>query len=342
MDSIALATGPLPLWSELTPSVETAICAGAVAAPAAVIMGLLPGLKATGKGINVNLRELDGRTGTRLGPMWTALVVAQVAVAIAVLPPAFYLAWQVVQSEIAGPGFDADKFVVGTAALYDGPAAIDRGHLRRRQLELMSRLEAEPAVAAVTFSSHVPGLTAGRRLQFEGLTLPQGDGISAGTIHVAPGLFDAYGARIVAGRAFTAGDVGAAGAVIVNRTFEQTFLPNRSAIGQRFRFIGPPTQPQPGMTSPGSYEIVGVVDDFPSFPAALNIDDTSVIYHPAAPGDVHPIVLSIAFHDNVPAGFTDRVRAVGADVDPALQLRTVAPLSIFYRQLRSLWRYLAW
>jgi ABC-type antimicrobial peptide transport system permease subunit len=44
----------------------------------------------------------------------------------------------------------------------------------------------------------------------------------------------------------------------------------------------------------------------------------------------------------IPAGFIDRFRAIGADVDPALQLRRIVPLSDFYVELRSFWRYLAW
>ena len=54
-------------------------------------MGVLPGMKATGVGLTASLHELSGRSGLRLGPMWTTLVVAQVAVAVAVLPAALTL-----------------------------------------------------------------------------------------------------------------------------------------------------------------------------------------------------------------------------------------------------------
>ena len=63
--------------------------------------------------------------GARLGPMWTTLVVAQVAVAVAVLPVAVYMAWQVVRMEVAGPGFAAEEFVVGIVALSDEASAAD-------------------------------------------------------------------------------------------------------------------------------------------------------------------------------------------------------------------------
>ena len=124
---------------------------------AAVIMGVLPGLKATGRRVNANLRELDSPTGARLGPVWTTLVVAQVAVAVAVLPLAVYMSWQVVQMGLAGPEFAAEEFVVGIVAVSDESSATDRDRIRARQVELVSRLEAEPGVSAVTFSSACRG-----------------------------------------------------------------------------------------------------------------------------------------------------------------------------------------
>jgi ABC-type lipoprotein release transport system permease subunit len=54
------------------------------------------------------------------------------------------------------------------------------------------------------------------------------------------------------------------------------------------------------------------------------------------------MVLSARLRGSIPAGFIDRVRALGAEVDPALQLRRLVPLSDFYDQVRSVWRYLAW
>jgi len=84
------------------------------------------------------------------------------------------------------------------------------------------------------------------------------------------------------------------------------------------------------------------VADFPSFPTAPGSDGVPTVYHPAAAGDVHPFVLSVRFAGAVPAGFAERFRAIGAEIDPALQLRRVVALSTFYDELRSLWRHLAW
>ena len=340
--TVAVETGELPFWITLDLSAGTAMYAVGLAAFAALIMGVVPGLKATGKRVNVNLRELDGAHRSALGTdvdhaRRRASLDCGGGAAGGFLPD---LAGRAIGT--CGSRFHRRQFVVGTAALGVEPGAVDGSRIRQRQVELMSRLQAEAGVASVTYSSHVPGLTAGRRIQFDDGAVRPSAPPSAGTIDVAPELFDAYDAEMLSGRAFTAADLGAADAVIVNRTFEQTFMPGRSALGLRFRYLRNESQ-RPGRERPQqSYQVVGVVRDFPSFPAALSIDDTAIVYHPAAPGDVHPVVLSIRFHGDIPCGFINRVRQIGAEVDPAMQLRGVEPLSVFYKNLRSLWRYLAW
>ena len=96
----------------------------ALAVVAALIMGVLPGLKVTGTCLSANLQELHGRTGTRLGSMWTTLIVAQVAVAVAVLPAAVYLSWQVVKMQLRGPSIAVEQFVVANLALSDEDSAV--------------------------------------------------------------------------------------------------------------------------------------------------------------------------------------------------------------------------
>jgi hypothetical protein len=57
---------------------------------------------------------------------------------------------------------------------------------------------------------------------------------------------------------------------------------------------------------------------------------------------MRPFVLSVRYDGAIPAGAAERVRAIGAAVDPALQLRRVMPLPELYGQVRSIWRSLAW
>ena len=233
----AKANGGVPFWIRFELSPTTAAFALGLATFAAVIMGVLPGLKATGSNLNRNLHELNNGTATRLGAVWTTLVVAQVAVAVAVLPVAVYMTWQVVQMEITGPGFAAERFVVGTVYAADhvardfSPAtARDTNRLRTLQLDLMARLRSEPGVSDVTFSAGVPGFSGGRRLRFqEGVAVKESASPDVSILDVAPEMFDVYGAGLLAGRPFSAGDTVAANAVIVNETLRTAIRAERQS-----------------------------------------------------------------------------------------------------------------
>jgi putative ABC transport system permease protein len=338
MQSLIVANGSVPFWINVELSTGTYVYAIGLAGLAAFVMGVLPGLKATSGGFNASLRQLHGQGGSRLGPVWTTLVVAQVAVAVAILPMAAYFAWQVVRMDTEGPGFAADQFVVATVAMNGDGAGVDSGTLLRRQRELMSRLEAEPNVSAVTFSSGVPGFAPGGRIELED-SAADADALEISTQHVALDMLAAYDAAIVAGRAFTAADLGA-DSVVVNRTFARKFIGSRSPLGMRFRYAA--RRLEAGVDARRSYQIVGVVRDFPGFSPAPGSQGEPTVYHPAVPGDVHPFLLAVRFNGGIPAGFTDRLRTIGAEVDPSLQLRRVLPLSELYGQLRSFWHYLAW
>ncbi len=333
---IAEADGSLPFWIELRLSPSTVAYALALAVLAALIMGVLPGLKATGAGMQASLREL--RAGPRLGPVWSGLIVAQVAFAMAVLPPAVYSVWQLMRIETGEMGFEPDEFVVGSVEMGEPAAAgLDPAGLAARdasrQTALLARVAAEPGVSAVALSSSIPGLDAPtERVEIAGGPAPGG----ASVIRATSGLFGAYGARIVAGRALAEGDGGgASNAVVVNRTFVRRRLANGSALGKRLRY--------PEAAGPGRwYEIVGVVEDFPAVPLVLmSANGVPNVYHPAVPGDIPEAYLSARLRGGVPEGFTRRVQKLGVEVDPELQLG-MQPLAEVYDGIRAFSRFMAW
>ena len=340
----------LPYWVHFELSPGAMIYALGLAMLAALIMGVLPGLRATGGSVSANLHELHGRGGTRLGATWTALIVAQVAVAVAVLPAAVFIASRVIRMETTGPGFAAESIVVATTTLGTDDARANVDRVRARQVELMSRLKREPGVTGVAFSSGVPGFAGSAPIRFEkGVRLrgvsdhvPDagiGDTLLPSVVKASVDLFDTYGAQRLAGRALVPGDVGAANTVVVNRSFADMYLADGNALGLRFRYVG--DEEDPATPAPW-YQIVGVVRDFPAFPPNLARTGEPTIYHPAAAGDLDPVVLSVRLAGAAPAGFISRVREIGAGVDPALQLRDVEPLSNRYDHGRSAWRSLAW
>ena len=330
-------------WMDYSLSSATVVYALALAVLAAVVMGVLPGVKATGGPVSVSLRQFDRRSGVRLGPAWTLLIVGQVAAAVAILPLAVYLTWQVVRMGTARPDFPAESYAVAVVALADEGTPVEPPRVRGRLSDLTARLEAEPGVRGVTFASGVPGFAPGRLLRFvdgvPGVT-HAATNLGVDVLEVALNLFDVYDAPVREGRRFGPADLGRANVVIVNRAFARELLAPGAALGARFRYVAP--YERPGTSPDIAYEVIGVVEDFPGFPPEPGSEGQPTVYHPAAPGDVHPLTLTVRFHGGIPDGFLNRFRTLGASADGGLQIREAVPLTFFYGQLRNVWRSLAW
>ena len=80
---------------------------------ASVVVGVVPGLKATGPGVHDRLNRATGGNGMQLGGIWTALIVAQVGMTVAFLPFVSSLGWQLLGIGLTRPAFEAEDLVAG-------------------------------------------------------------------------------------------------------------------------------------------------------------------------------------------------------------------------------------
>src|SRR5690606_2741625 len=237
--------------------------------------------KATGRRMQSTLRELGGGTGMRMGRTWTALIVVQVAVAVAILPLVGALAWKELlpsrafQAPVPEPellsariGMDRETPPATQAAAYDAEFG---ARLEDRQAEVLRRLRAEPGVVGVTFASALPGAGRGGVVELEptatGERLPAQQ---VSVLEVDPGLFGVFDVPLLAGRPLSPAEAGggAARTVVVNRSFVEQLLSGRDALGARFRYAGTQAGREPGEAPDEWYEIVGVVSDFGDLPSA--------------------------------------------------------------------------
>ncbi|MEW5931872.1 MAG: ABC transporter permease, partial [Gemmatimonadota bacterium] len=323
-----------PFWQRMGLSPGAVLYAAGLAVLAAVIVGVVPGLKATGRRAQAGLREAGG-AAMHMGGTWTALIVAQVAVAVAILPPTADFAWtQLFPGGIAAPDFDASGLLTADLGLdretppggqAESYAREFAARLADRQRELASRLEAEPGAAGVAYVSRLSGGT----VEIEG-PRPGAAPSRHGTrfLQADPGAFEVYGATLLAGRTFRRTDVaGLATAVVVNRSFVEHFLGGGDALGRRLRYPDARGDVLPGGVEKGGwYEIVGVVDDFPvELPYAWQ--GVPTLYHAAAPGRLDPATLVVRTRGIAPESLAGRLRGIAAAVDPALRLGEVRPLA---------------
>ena len=332
--------GPAPFWMDFGLSFSTVFFVAGLAIFAAVIAGVVPALQATGRMQQAGLRALGSRTGMQLGTTWTVLVVAQVAFSLAALPTAVEMAWGTLRSGILGPGFAAEEFLTARVRV-DSATPLNIVDARNEraarvgdlQTELVRQLGAEPGVFAVTRASALPGEEPSSIVEIAGVPAPDGllSGLRSGHqvnyLHVDERFFDAFGAPLLVGRGFGAGDFEPASiTVIVNQTFVQQVVGDGNALGLRVRYLRPIDGDQ--VAEPERwYEIVEVVANLPAN------TDAAKMYHPAAPGQVDPARLALRVGPN-PANVSGRLREIAAALDTSLLLDEFRPLDAVYRELQ--------
>ena len=241
-----------------------------------MIVGVLPALKATGRRVQAGLQGLgSGGSGMQLGRTWTVLIVAQVAVAVGVLPAAVFYAWESARYGVAQPGFATKEFLTTWLYLDDvAESGVYGSESERRyaglQAELVRRLEAEPGVSDVLVASAVPGNEPTVTVEVEGVpgpAEPEPAELLRSTRHrvgigrVDIDFFDTFDVPILTGRGFGPGDVAAAAsAVVVNQSFVEEALGGGSALGRHVRSSVRRSYTGQGNEDPGRWlEIVGAV-----------------------------------------------------------------------------------
>ncbi|MFN7935908.1 MAG: ABC transporter permease [Bryobacteraceae bacterium] len=302
----------LPFWVTFRLTPQAVLYAAVLSILSAAIVGIIPGLQATGRKLKAGLRIVgSGDAGMRLGKTWTVLIVAQVAFAVALLPPSVVQAWTSLRSAMIGPGFAAEEFLSAQLGM-DFPSA---DHYARRQSELMHRLQADPRVTRLTFSSHEPGDEPGARIEVEGGT---GDWFEGRRGSVAANYFQTFDVQILAGRNFEAADTPQSGTVIVNQQLAQQLFAGH-ALGRRIRYLEADQKSR-------WYEIIGVAGNFPTGVSAGMDDSGNKVYHPVPVGEVRPAILTLRIRGGSPATFSQPLREISANVDPELHLRDIRSL----------------
>jgi predicted permease len=316
--------GELPFWLRFGVSMRLTAYVAGLAVLTSVIVGVVPALKATGRDIQGQLQRLGSRGSKMyLGRTWTMLIVAQVAVAVAALPFGVHIAAQSMYRATAAPGYAVDEFLQaslwfeGDASLAVDAAAdqANRAGLREKGAELVRRLESEPAVVGVTFATALPG---GEGLDRVALEVDGAAGRHQVSVnHVDVDFFEVYGIWSVAGRRFGAPDgVPGANTAIVNRVLAERLLGDRDVVGRRVRRLmwtsTGDMQAGPWLRIVGVVPETGVQGDFePTEPT---------LYQPSAPGEIDGALAVRLRSGASPAGFVSRLRALAAEVDPALHL----------------------
>jgi putative ABC transport system permease protein len=229
-----------------------------------VLVGFAPALRLAATDVKTLMNEASrsssvGRTTAR----WlSAMTVAQVALAVALVAGAGWLVRAFANLSTIDPGFATEGRLVfdvtfqGARYRTSDPSDSKLVSISR---DLLNRIRNQAGVIAIGSTSDFPLNGSQDNSIF---VQPQGDApdpahpMGTRQRSVSPGLFDALGIKLVSGRDFTDDDHGGTTpVVIVNRTFARRFLAGRDPLRVRFA-AGYPTIDLKTM-----FSIVGVVDD---------------------------------------------------------------------------------
>lgn len=341
-----------PFWWNDALSASTIVYAIVLAVVGALMIGVVPALKATSGAMQPRLGQLAAGGGSlRFGGMWTVVIVFQVALSVAFLPLAVSQAGSV---RCGGPfaacgdfgtDFAADDYV--TAQL-GRDAIVPRTPEERAQFfegsrrlfeEVKDRIAADPAVRGVALAS---GLSAMNHILAPVEFVGDGPGppVSgrARILLVDQSYLELMNATVAAGQPLGPADFGPdSRSVVVNEAFVDVVLGGRNPVGGRLRFA----EREPGSEASivkipadgTSVEIIGVVGN-PGIDA-FGPGTHAVIYAPLDLAPVTPRAVGLVGMPQPPTAqlfvrmspeadtLVGRLYGIVSAVDPTLRLSEV-------------------
>jgi len=265
MWGVALLTGPavvgLPRAQLIAVEWPVALFALALALVTGLVFGLVPALHATRLDLRESLNE-DGRGGgsggVRHRRLRSALVVAEVSLALVLLVGAGLLLRSFAALTSQAPGFDTTNLLVVDLPL--SPVTYQDDGTRASMVErLLERVQRIPGVRGAAVTTMLPMHGAGATIHFNRASRPPrgpDDYIMAGYRAVTPDYLGTLGVPLRRGRLLDERDrEGPAPVVVINDSMARQYFPDLDPIGQRIQ-LG--TEPSPDFPT---MEVVGIVGD---------------------------------------------------------------------------------
>ena len=269
---------PRPFWWNAALSVETFLYAAVLGVLAALIIGVTPALKATGRDLQGRLRAAGaGSPAMRFGGIWTGVIVVQTALTVIFLAAVVSLGWGVYRgAHAADVSYPPEQILL--AEIGGGETAGSAEEYRRLRAEsvqaLVRGLTNAPGVTGVTYATSLPGTKFERSF----VEIPGGsDRRWTASARVGLNFFETVGTSIVAGRSFTPAEVlGGHPIAIVDEAFARSRFGGGNPIGEVIRVAGDER------AGHGTWHhIVGVVKNVKT--GTRNGEYSATLYVPAPP-----------------------------------------------------------
>jgi predicted permease len=250
-----------------------------------------------------------------LGRARSALVVAQVALAVVLLSAAGLMLNSVVKLSRVTPGFAADHLLTFRLAIMGSTYASPDARTGFGS-DLLQRLEAIPGVRSAATVSSIPfgGSRGANAVEIEGRPPKPGDMNIVDQRYVTPTYMETMKIPMVRGRAFRPTDDSRSEPVtIVNRAMAERYWPGENPIDRHVRLMA-------GFDRGSWFRIVGVVENVRHI--SLSREPVAEMYRPftqTAAGNMSVVIRA----DGEPTAITPMARAAVRAIDPNLPLYDV-------------------
>jgi len=270
---------------------------------AGMIFGTVPALQATRLDLIETLND-GGRASAGISRrrLRGILVVAEFALALALMIAAGLTMKSFTRLQLVQPGFDPGNVIAMTMSLPDTryPDDAKRSGFYKELIEGTRELPGVSSAGAI-WPLPLSGSDLISTYKIEGRQYsPDGSDVPECNLYFAsPGYFKTMGTRLLTGRDFTDRDASRpASVVIINETFARRYFPGENPVGKRLIDNGP-------------IEIVGVVEDVKEY--SLDEETKGQVYQPSS--SFSSMVLVVRTQSS-PATLLPAIRSQLASVDP--------------------------
>jgi putative ABC transport system permease protein len=319
---LAVIPVDIPFWMQFSIDGRVLAFTLAVATATSVLFGLAPAWGAARTDLTETLKE-NARSATaghaRLR-LRTALVVAEVALAVVLLSGAGLMIVSFLRLHQVTPGFNPEQVVVFDLSLPPEKYA-DANQRTAFYRSLRERVSAVPGVKAAAAISHLPlGDNQWANIYtVEGQEAVRHSDVPYGPVRVVtPGYFRTLEVPLLAGRDFSDADTaGAPGAAIIDAAFTRRYFPTNDPLGHRIK-LAYPNDPGRWMT------IVGVAGEARQYGLNQKQEPGFYLPHPQVPfADLTMTVrTAVADPGSVTAALRHEVHQLDPDL-PVSNLRTM-------------------
>ena len=278
--------------------------------------GVLPALQATGSRMMSALRE-GGRGGSASSGSHRvrgALVVAEMALAVALLTGAGLLIRSFIELTRVDPGFQPERAIAFRVSL-QGDDYREGQQIRDRLYALLERLRALPGVTATAATSVLPlsGRSSLVDFQVTGETPPPNVNAEIGMASVTPDYFRAIGTPLVRGRGITEQDRnGGPPVALINEAGARQWFPGLDPVGKTVLAAGGTER-----------EVIGVITDVRE--RDMGNQAMPMLFVPHAQRTTRSVRIVVRAAGD-PLSLAASIRAQVRAMDPNLPLTELQPL----------------